>query len=161
MDKGQSGQNFQDPFAGSITPGSGSMPETVNSATGNLNTGEFDDQNHDYTGIGNAALNSPEKFTATQPGDIELTMPPDGTTQLGEVVELVPNHQSIDSSASPNDEALDPSVVKHLADGKINKDDVGYLNSKTESLVNDPVALAAFVTKARKTITGRISGEGK
>jgi hypothetical protein len=57
--------------------------------------------------------------------------------------------------------SMDPTIANHLADGKVDESDVGYLKNKTEDLVNNPEELGEFVMEARRTIKKRLSGDSK
>jgi hypothetical protein len=71
--------------------------------------------------------------------------------------------RGIETDAVQNSDktSMDPEIARHLADGKVNKNDVSYLKNKTEELVNDPVALGEFIMKARQAITKKSSGDSK
>ena len=169
MDNGQYANNLNDPFAEGITAGVGVSPEEENQlASDNLNTGNFQTQDPDNLNErGNSTLNA----IGVQPDGFELTMPPteQPTPPLGQVVDLMappqapPATESEKTTPQNNEEdaSIDSTIAHHLADGKVDKNDVGYLKSKTEDLVNDPAKLGEFVMKARRTITNRLSGDSK
>ena len=170
MDNGQTINEPQNPFTEGITPGVGTSPESINPiASGNLNLGVFENQStENYNERGDAVLNAVDVAGST----IELTMPPANTSspQLGQVVDLMTPPQ-INSPQGPqaadtpnsadNNESLDQTITEHLADGKVDKDDIGFLKSRTAELANDPVRLAEFVMKARLAITNKTSKESK
>lgn len=164
MDNGQRASNPHDLIVEGITAGSGSIPEGANRIEGedNLNTQNFANQPTGYSQKGNTALGA---LDGTE-NEFELTMPPgegESIHPLGQIIDL-----SNPSSGNPPTESnvvtkdpknsstnLDPTIAKHLADGKIDKDDVSYLKNKTGELVDNPAELAKFIMRARRTITNR------
>jgi hypothetical protein len=167
MNNGQHASS-RDPFLEGITAGVGVSPESLNQpANENLNTGNFEDGNPDNL---NERGSSTLDAMSVRPDDVELTMPPmeQSAPQLGQVVDLVTPPQRTSSAvpdtqlpSSEGDTSIDPTIAHHLADGKVDKNDVGYLKSKTEDLINDPAKLAEFIMTARRTITNRLPGDSK
>ncbi len=167
MDNGQYTNSLKDPFAEGITVGVGTIPASANQPSDdNLNTRNFQAQDSgNLNERGNSTLNAID----TQSNGFELTMPPSGQPNppLGQIVDLTISPQ-ITPSTGPketamqnNEEDMDPTIANHLADGKVNESDVGYLKNKTEDLVNNPEKLGEFVMKARRTINNRLSGDSK
>lgn len=152
MDNGQ--HIRQDSFA--ITPGVGNTSPEYNSLPpqGNLNSNSFEYQNNDHktSEMGNVALNSPE---------IPQYMPDisTNTEQLGQIVTL-PTPPLMDSTLQSEESTLprnnqeetvtDSVVIKHFADGKVDKGDVKYLETRIEAL--DPANLVDFVDAVRHEI---------
>ncbi len=170
MNNGQNINEPHNPFTEGITPGVGTSPEAINPTTDdNLNLGNFENQTtENYNERGGVALNAVDVAGNTT----ELTMPPANISspQLGQVVDLMtppqinsPREPQVadTSNSADNNESLDQTIAEHLADGKVDKNDVGFLKSKTAELVNNPVELAEFVMKARLAITNKTSKESK
>ena len=175
MDNGQYTNSLKDPFAEGITVGVGTIPASANQPSGDdLNTRNFQVQDSgNLNERGNSTLNAID----AQSNGFELTMPPTGQPNppLGQIVDLTISPQ-ITPSTGPKETAIqnktamqsdekdismDPTIADHLADGKVDKSDVGYLENKTEDLVNNPEKLGEFVMKARRTINNRLSGDSK
>ena len=168
MDNGRHTGNLSDPFAESITVGAGISPETGNQpADDNLNMENFEAEAPDHLNDrGRGALNA----IHGRADGLELAMPPTSQPEvrLGQIVDMMTPPSAIPSrgvetnAAQDSDKtSMDSEIARHLADGKVNKNDVSYLKNKTEELVNDPVALGEFIIKARQAITKKTSGDPK
>lgn len=135
MDNGQHRQNLQDPFATSITSGVGTAPEIDNPSPDNLNTGAF--ENHDYSGIGNMALNVPMMPPGTS---LETDLPSESLEhQLDQDIQLIPPHEEAKNHSANNDtqqlESIDPDL--HFTDGKISPGDLAVIKDKVLKLSQD------------------------
>jgi hypothetical protein len=168
MDNGQHISNLSDPFAESITVGVGISPETGNQpADDNLNMENFGVEAPDrLNDRGRGALNA----IHGRADGLELAMPPTSQSEvrLGQIVDMMTPPSAISSRGAETNAAvdsdktsMDSEIARHLADGKVNENDVSYLKNKTEELVNDPVALGEFIMKARQAIAKKSSGDPK
>ena len=153
MDNGQHRQNLQDPFATSITSGVGAAPEIANPSQDNLNAGIFEERN--YAGIGNAALNAPMMPPdANLEADLPLEEAPG--QQLGQITNLpdspMPNMppKAPKKPEKPEEPAVDPAILEHFGDGKIDRNDITYLREKENEL--EPSDLNKFVSELRKVM---------
>lgn len=170
MDNGQRANNSRDPFAESITAGIGILPEAANLPTSdNVNTGNFEnDHSNNLAGRGNITLNT----MSVQPSEFNPVMPPSeqNVPPLGQVINLMNSSQTVSTTGiNPKSQnyreniAIDPTIAQHLADNKVNGDDVHYLEGETEKFISDdnPVELVEFIKGARRTITNRLQGDHK
>ena len=165
MDNGQDTRRTNDMFKEGLTAGVGVMPDdgVTTFPDDNLNSSTFMSP-RSFGRIGNQALSAPE---ANRPNSSSFQDDTDQT--LGRIVDIptpplkdpLTKQNSFVSQQEPNTDSIDPTIAKHLADGKVNHDDVGYLKNKTEELVNDPAKLAEFIMAARHTITDKNLGDSK
>ncbi|MBR2841316.1 hypothetical protein IKE80_00815 [Candidatus Saccharibacteria bacterium] len=167
MDNGQHGQTppNQELFTDGITAGVGIASEKTNPLPpdNNLDSEEFGSQ--DFGSRGNAALKSSTEEMPMSPFETATTTPdfaePDNvdTGELGKVIKthtppfrrtaLDTAEQTYISSATPNKISTDAEVKKRFSDGKVNKDDQAYLESKINELsTSDLAALVDFRNEA-------------
>lgn len=152
MDNGQHQHNprhySQDPIIDGMTAGVGSASEQSNPLPNNLDQDDFTRRTHDYNLIGNTALT---KTAGRETPTTALDQEP-GSPKLGQIIDMNPTQVSTEQ-AMPDGQGIvniDPTIIEHFADGKIDKDDINYIKAKEDE--SNPADFVEFVKEARRAI---------
>lgn len=173
MDNGQHGQipTNQELFADGITAGVGTASEKTNPLSPDNNLDSEDFESHNFGSRGNTTLNSsvempmpPSEITTPTPNFTESDST--NTGELGKIINI-PTPPLKDLSPTNTDETQNPSVdtndsatkrdiENRFGDGKVNKDDKTYLDSKVNEL--SPADLVDFRNEACAAMQNKLKG---
>ena len=164
MDNGQHGQipTNQELFTDGITAGVGIASEKTNPLPPDNNLDSEDFGSQDFGSRGNAALKSSTEDMPMPPSEITTPTPnfaesnKADTSELGKIIDIptpplgrAAYGDMTKSSTIPDETPTDPEVKKRFSDGKVNKDDQAYLESKINELsTSDLAALVDFRNEA-------------